>query len=100
MIFKKDNFTLGIVLGFIAPVIGFFVYKYAKFSVLSYKEFLQYLMVEPSHRLLTVAMSLSLLANAVVFTFYLNANKDKTAKGIFIATCIYGLIILAIKLFS
>jgi hypothetical protein len=34
-----------------------------------------------------------------LFTIYINTNKDNTAKGIFITTLIYGLIVLSIKTF-
>jgi hypothetical protein len=100
MIFKKDNLLFGMILGLIAPMLGFLVFKWYKFGIFSMKEFLQFLYVEPSFRTLSAALSLSLLANALVFTLYINAEKDKTAKGIFATTAIYGLVILLIKTFA
>ncbi len=100
MIFKKDNFIFGFILGLVAPFAGFAVFKYTKLSPLNYYEALQYLFNEPGHRLLTVAISLSLMANAILFTIYINARIDKTAKGIFIATLIYALTALSIKTFG
>jgi len=47
-----------------------------------------------------LALSLALLVNAVLFTVYINTRKDKTAKGIFALTCVYGLLVLCIKTFS
>lgn len=92
---KKDDLRLGMVLGFLAPVLGFFAYYLIKFRLFSFQEFLHVLRVQPS--LLTGIISLALIANAVVFTIYINQQKDKTAKGIFIATCIYALASLAVK---
>lgn len=40
------------------------------------------------------------MANAVLFTIYINARIDKTAKGIFWATLIYALTALSIKTFG
>ena len=100
MIFKKDNLTFGMILGLIAPIIGFMIFKWYKFGIFSMKEFFQFLYVEPGFKTLSAAMSLSLLANAAVFTLYINTSKDKTAKGIFITTAIYGFIILLIKTFA
>ncbi|MBK7884051.1 MAG: hypothetical protein IPJ81_09815 [Chitinophagaceae bacterium] len=100
MILKKDSFQLGAVLGFIGPMIGILIFKWAKLKLLSFKEAFQYMYLEPGHKTLTVALSLALLANAVLFTFYINAQKDKTAKGIFIVTCIYGLLVLGLKTFG
>jgi hypothetical protein len=100
MILKKDNFIFGFIMGLIAPFAGFAVFKYTKLSPLSYFDALQYLFVEPGHRLLTVAISLSLMANAILFTIYINARIDNTAKGIFVATLIYAVTALSIKTFS
>ena len=55
---------------------------------------------EQGFRTLTVALSLSLLLNALLFTIYINAHKDKTAKGIFATTVVYGLFVLIIKTFG
>ena len=94
---NKNNLQFGIVLGFIAPLIGFLLFKTIKFKPLSMQEMIQYMVNEPGFRTLTVAMSISLLANAVVFTYFVNRHLDNTAKGIFITTCLYGVGILLIK---
>ena len=100
MIFKKDDIKLGIVLGFIAPLIGVLLFKLYKFSVFSFKEVLQFMVVEPGHKTLSVALSLSLLLNALLFTLYVNSGRDKTAKGIFITTLVYGVSVLLLKTFG
>jgi hypothetical protein len=87
-------------MGLVGPLIGFGVFKYVKLGPLTYFEALQYLFAEPGHRLLTVAISLSLMVNAILFTIYINAHIDKTAKGIFVATFIYAITSIAIKTFS
>ena len=97
---RKDNFIFGFVLGLVAPFLGFYFFKLSKLGPLSYVEALQYIFVQPGHRLLTVAISLCLLANAVLFTFYINGRIDKTAKGIFVATLIYALTALTLKTFN
>ena len=100
MIFTKDDTRLGLILGVIAPIIGFLIFKWTKFGIFSFKEFFQYIYLEPGFKTLSVALSLSLLANALIFTLYINTYKDKTAKGIFITTCLYGMVILLIKTFA
>lgn len=95
MIFKKDNFIFGLALGFIAPLIGFLIYKLIKFKTLSFPEMLQWMKMNPN--LITVSISVSLMANAILFTIYINGYRDKTAKGIFIVTMIYAVIALAFK---
>lgn len=95
---KKDNLQLGLLLGFFAPVLGLIIYYFVTFYVIdvSFMDFLDYLKQYKS--LLTSVSSLSLVANAVVFTIYINAHKDKTAKGIFVSTLIYGIAVLLVKL--
>jgi hypothetical protein len=98
--FRKDSFVLGVILGLIAPLFGLILFKVYKFSIFSLKETFQFMMVEPGFRTLTVALSLSLLLNALLFTIYINTHKDNTAKGIFATTLLYGLIVLSIKTFA
>lgn len=95
MIFKKDNFIFGLTLGLIAPVIGFLIYKLIKFQLYSLEEMLSFLKANPN--LITSFISISLLANAVLFTIYVNGRRDKTAKGIFVLTIVYAAIALAFK---
>jgi hypothetical protein len=49
-------------------------------------------------KMITSVGSLSLLANVVLFTIYVNTHRDDTAKGIFIMTLIYGIGILVLKI--
>jgi len=100
MILRKDNFWLGFVLGLVTPILGMLLFKTYKFRVFSYKETFQYMYLEPGFKTLTVALTLSLLLNALMFTIYVNTNKDKTAKGIFFTTVAYGLLVLIIKTFA
>lgn len=97
--FNKDNFIYGAVLGLLAPVLGLWLFKITKLSVFTIKETVQYMIYEPGYRTLSVGLSLSLLLNALLFTIFINKRKDHTAKGIFVTTLIYGLIVLSIKTF-
>lgn len=99
MFWKKDNFLMGLVMGFIAPMLGIMAFKMSKFSAFSIKETYQYMMLEPGYKTLSVALSLSLLLNALLFTLYVNTRRDNTAKGIFATTLVYGLFVLIIKTF-
>jgi len=95
MIFKKDNFAFGLILGLVAPVIGFLIYKLVKFRMFSLEDMFYYLKGNPN--LITNFISVSLVANAVLFTVYVNGRRDKTAKGIFIVTVLYAIVALAFK---
>jgi len=99
VIFKKDNLKLGIVIGLIAPLIAMIIYYFWNFSrSISMTEYIYLLRTNKS--LLTGVSSICLVANAVFFTIYINTNRDKTAKGIFVATLAYGIAVLVYKLIS
>ncbi|HEV8083929.1 MAG TPA: hypothetical protein VGP55_12035 [Chitinophagaceae bacterium] len=95
MVFKKDNFIFGLALGFIAPLVGFMIFKLYKFQGLTLSEMLQWMKFNPN--LITVSISVSLMANAILFTIYINGHRDNTAKGIFVLTVIYAIIAMIFK---
>ena len=97
-ILKRDNLQLGIILGLIGPLLGLVVVYFFKFGSVSFTEFLD--MFIHTNRLITSIGALCLLANAILFTFYINTHRDRTAKGIFVTTLIYGIAILILKIFN
>lgn len=98
MLFKKDNLKLGLVLGLIGPLIGLVVIYFIKYSATTFSNFLDEFF--NNNKLITSIGSLSLLANVVFFTLYVNTGRDKTAKGIFLITLIYGIGILVLKILN
>lgn len=97
-ILKRDNLKLGLILGLLGPVLGLIVIYFVKFSSYGFMEFLDYFFND--NRLITSIGALCLLANAVLFTFYINTHRDKTAKGVFATTLVYGITILVLKIFN
>ncbi|HMZ46580.1 MAG TPA: hypothetical protein PKG56_04220 [Chitinophagaceae bacterium] len=93
---KKDSLPFGIILGLLGPIVGMLGFYFYRFHRLTIIEFIQYLGIE--QRLVTNMVSFSLLANAIIFTLYINNHIDKTAKGIFISTCFYAVFVLVLKL--
>lgn len=97
-ILKKDNLRLGLLLGLLGPLLGLVIVYFVKFSSLGFVEFLDVFI--HTNKLITSIGALCLLANAVLFTAYINTHRDKTAKGVFVTTLIYGIIILVMKIFN
>ncbi|HEY4154160.1 MAG TPA: hypothetical protein VGM24_02005 [Puia sp.] len=99
MILKKDDLRLGIVMGIIAPLLAMLIYYFWNFSrSLTISEY--FFLLRTNKQLLTAISSISLLGNAVIFTVYINTHRDQTAKGIFVATLLYGIFVLVYKLVS
>jgi len=101
MIFKKDNFVFGCIVGLLSPVVGMALFKYYKLQGVSFKDAINFMIhSSDGHRLLSAALSVSLLLNLLLLTLYLNMKKDKTAKGIFASTVLYALMVLLLKTFG
>jgi hypothetical protein len=96
MILRNDNLRLGFVLGLIGPALGLIVVYLLKFNSIPFSDFLNNFLADK--RLITSIGSLSLLANVILFTIYVNTHRDKTAKGIFVITLIFGIAILILKI--
>jgi hypothetical protein len=94
--FKKDNLKLGLVIGLLAPLLGMFGFYLWNFRSANFIDFVKYLAIEK--RIITSMVTFSLFANAVFFTIYINGRRDKTARGIFIVTCIWAIAALILKL--
>jgi hypothetical protein len=95
---RKDNLQLGLILGLIGPLLGLVVIYFIKFSAVSFGDFLDEFF--HNNKLITSIGSLSLLANVILFTLFINTHRDNTAKGIFIITLIYGIAILVLKVLN
>ncbi len=96
MILNKDNLRLGLILGLLGPLLGLVAVYFIKFPSYPFSDFLSYFMNDS--KMITSVGSLSLLANVVLFTLYVNTHRDDTAKGIFIMTLLYGIGILVLKI--
>lgn len=89
---------MGILLGLITPILVFFLIYLVRFSGYSFGEFLNVFFNE--NRLITFFGVWCLVGNIALFTYYINTAKDKTAKGIFAVTLLYGIGVLLLKLFN
>ena len=98
MIFKRDNLQFGMMLGWLGPILGLTLIYLVKYSASTFSDFFDFFIHDK--KMITSIGSLSLLANIILFTIYINTHKDKTAKGIFLITVIYGIAILLLKLFN
>lgn len=82
-------------MGFLLPLLVFLIIYLVRFSEASLSEFLQTFANQKG--LITFFGVWCLVCNIALFTYYVNTNKDKTAKGVFVITLVYGLAILLAK---
>jgi hypothetical protein len=93
-----DHIRTGLILGLLGPLLGLIVIYFFKFSTYQFADFLDYFIHD--NKMITSIGSLSLLANVILFTIFINTHRDNTAKGIFIVTVIYGIAILVLKILN
>jgi hypothetical protein len=90
---------MGLIMGFILPVVLYLIIYYWRFSdQYELGEFTTKFFDE--NQLITFFGAWCLVANIALFTYYINTNRDKTAKGIFAVTLLYGIVVLLLKLFN
>ena len=94
---KKDDLVIGIVLGLLLPMAGVYIFYLWKAGSSQFSWFLNAMLQNKS--LLTAAISFALVANAGAFTWCVNTNRYKTAKGIFIITLLITIPCLVYKIF-
>ena len=93
----KDSYLLGVIIGLLIPVFGFFGFYKWKFSVFTIQEFVDVVIQQKS--ILSSMISVSLLLNGAIIMLLFQNEKDKTVKGIFITTTIYAVVAIACKWF-
>lgn len=93
--FKKNDFRFGLILGILAPLVSLVVYYFVKFSQFSVIDVIHF--IGENKTMITAITVPCLLLNIALFTFYVNTQRDKTAKGIFAVTLIFALSTLIVK---
>lgn len=96
---KKDNLPLGILLGFLTPLVAFFLYYFFVIRPHNNMGLGQFLgILKDNRQMIPKLTSICLLLNGLVFFLYTRKRMDITAKGIFLMTMLYAIGILLLKL--
>ena len=86
---------MGILLRLLLPVIVFLILYFIKFNDKSLKDFFDSFINDKSK--ITFVGVWALVSNIALFTYYVNTGRDRTAKGVFAVTLLYGIGILLAK---
>ena len=95
LVMKRNVPIVGFVIGLLFPFIGLFIMYLLWGHHEGIADFLSSVM--RSHDLAGKVFSLSLLANLAPFLYFTTKRLDYSARGVFIATMIYVLVIVLIK---
>jgi hypothetical protein len=93
---SKDNTIIGLLFGLIAPLIvmlGFWQVQFGHTSLIGFYE----IMVQSNN--LPGLISIGLLGNLGAFFLFYRLKLDVSARGVIMATFLYGLVIVILKFF-
>lgn len=97
MQFKQlDHVFLGFLLGVISPSIAILIFYYINFSTSDLGSFLN---LSVKEKLLSPLLSLCLVVNLGVFYLFIHFEKLFSARGVILATFLFGFIIVLLKFF-
>lgn len=92
---KRNVPILGLIIGLLMPVIGFGIVYLILFKGGTFDDFWR-LMVN-NHDKAAFVISLAVLANIAPFIYYTSKRLDLTARGIFVATMLYAVLMILLK---
>jgi hypothetical protein len=93
---RKDSVIVGIVLGLLLPLLVIYIQYQMKYSNWTFSQFID--MLKHEKKLLTGVTTIGLVVNGLLFGILIQFKKYETARGIFIPTVIYGILVLVYKL--
>ena len=91
---KYNSIRLGIVLGILAPMIGFLVVYLLAFRGMSFSEYLDLLVFRKK---LSSIISLSVIPNLLPFFIFIWLNYLYSARGVLASTLLFALIVIITK---
>ncbi len=91
---RKDHFLTGFISGLLAPFIGFYIYYLISFRYMSLQMYVSRL---TEFGLEAGVISLSLIANLIVFFYFIKIKADVSARGVIGATFAYGIVVICLK---
>ena len=92
---KKNVPIFGFIIGLLLPIVGLFIVYGMWGHGQGIFSFLSDLTAQPG--LASKVMTLSLLTNLIPFVYYTTKRLDYTARGIFVATMLYAMIVVLVK---
>lgn len=94
--FRKDSKITGFISGLFAPLLGLYVYYLISFRYMSLRSFIARI---NEFGLWSGVVSLSLIANLVLFFWFIRIKADNSSYGVIGATFLYGMVIVYLKFF-
>ena len=80
--------TLGAITGLMAPLISLFVFYLVTYHTISFSDFFHNILL--GYGILLPVISLCVITNLLVFFIFIWTNRNYSARGVLLATFVYG----------
>jgi len=91
---KYNNLRIGLILGILAPLLGFMVIYGVAFRGMSLSEYVELLVY---NKKLSSIISLSVIPNLLLFFIFIWLNYLYSARGVLASTLIFALVVVLTK---
>ena len=96
---KQDKLSLGVLLGLLTPIAAFLLYWLLAVYMAKHINLADLLIyLKNARHQIPKVISICLLSNGIIFYLYTRARFDLTARGIFLVTLLYAIVILLLKI--
>ena len=93
-IIKRDTLLRGFIIGLIAPLFGFYFFNLIFFHYWSIPQFINHVL---ELNVIAPVLSLSIIFNGAVFFLFLRLETEYSARGVLLATMLYGIAVIYFK---
>ncbi len=91
---KKDSTIVGLLVGAVAPIVVMFIFWQVNFGKLGLEDFSE--LMQRGYKLPGL-ISIGLLGNLAAFFGFYKSKLDVSARGVILATFLYGAVIIYLK---
>jgi len=92
--YTLNNFTLGLILGILAPIVTMLIVYFSRFSQYIFTELIDYLI---NTQIFTKIVSLCVIPNLILFFVFIWLNYLHSARGVLMATIIFAIFVFVTK---
>lgn len=92
--YTLNNFTLGLVLGILAPIVTMLIVYFSRFTQYIFTELIDYLI---NTQVFTKIVSLCVIPNLILFFVFIWLNYLYSARGVLMATIVFAIFVFVTK---
>ncbi|MGC9374324.1 MAG: hypothetical protein ACP5DQ_04700 [Bacteroidales bacterium] len=92
--YTLNNFTLGLILGILVPIVTMLIVYFTRFNQYVFSELIDYLI---NTQVFTKIVSLCVIPNLILFFVFIWLNYLYSARGVLMATIVFAIFVFVTK---